>query len=199
MWVTVWWVCVPTGFVVGVRLCAPGLCMHLGCGHGNLGSMWWLWVGRLEYAHVYHRCTTSVWLCTFAIYCSGWAIWTRFGGNIYLCKSGFLPEVQMFAEKHCPPMPAPEPFASVTWEGVKNKDPWAPVQTNSESAGLGPRNLDYSTCFTGYRCRAVFEDHGSGPTFLFFLLRRLRPRKVCGLSKDTGLRRGRSRTKLNPF
>lgn len=122
-----------------------------------------------------------------------------FWGNVYLRKSGFLPEVRMFAEKHCPPMPAPEPFASVAWEGVKSKDPWAPVQTNSESAGLGPRNLDYSTCFTEYRCKAVFEDHGSGPTFLFFLLRRLRPRKVCGLSKDTGLRRGRSRTKINPF
>lgn len=74
-----------------------------------------------------------------------------FWGNVYLWKSGFFIEVRMFAEKHClsrgPPVPVPEPFASGTWEGVKNKDPWAPFQTNSESAALGPRNLGYNMCF----------------------------------------------------
>lgn len=82
VWVPVWWVCVPTGSVLGVRLCAPGLCMHVACGTAVCDPCGGSGLG--ECAHVYYSCTTPVCLCTFAISCSGWDICTCFGGT-YTC------------------------------------------------------------------------------------------------------------------
>lgn len=36
----------------------------------------------------------------------------------------------------------------VTWECIKNKDLQAPFQIDSESAGVGPRNLEFDMRFS---------------------------------------------------
>lgn len=69
-------------------------------------------------------CTRAVQMCVICTVVHLGNLWLcvgymdMFWGNAYLCKSGFLVDVQMCAEKHYlirgPQMRGPEPFVSAT-------------------------------------------------------------------------------------
>lgn len=119
MRVSMCWVCARTGFVVGGLSVCPRAVPGDPCGGSVLG----VWGVGTRVVQMYAS-RVVVHLCSLLL-CVGYV--DMFWGNVYLGKRGFLIEVPLFAEKHDlirgPQAPVLEPFASVTWECVKNKEP----------------------------------------------------------------------------